>query len=184
MATQHSFLKEIEHTIAKDPNSDVAKHFKNALDLFVAQSKLGRIPSIDEFSDLLHEVTTHLEQNLSNFDRSDLSLLKLSDKLTIYFDKEDEKNEFPKLGVVEDIDRNGGTGDCVSTLYDIDQATNTLKMTKYDIFNCLLIGCRIIFGGISNDDIKHELEDKETEPNDETERKNGKDLLLLQVLQR
>ena len=43
----------------------------------------------------------------------------------------------------------------------VRQATNTLSMTKYDIFNCLFIGCRTVYARISNQDIKRESEEKD-----------------------
>ena len=158
MAAPESLLNELQSAIAKDPNSDVAKQVKSALERFLSQPELDSIPSINEFSDLLHEVTTDLEQQqhgITDFQQNDLSLLKISDKLTIYFDKEDIKDQFPKLGIVTEDTNNG------VTVNRVRQATNALTMTKYDLFNCLLIGCRKIFGGISNEAIEGEFEEKE-----------------------
>ena len=47
-----SLLNELQSAIAKDPNSDLAKQVKSALDRFLSRSELDRIPSINELSDL------------------------------------------------------------------------------------------------------------------------------------
>ena len=143
MATQESALQEIQQVIAGDPNNEIAKQVQTVLERLAGQPQFGQIPSINEFSDLLHEVTTELE-NESHFNDNDILLLKISDKLTIYFDKNDTKNQYPKLAIISDPD-------------EVDQATNTLEMTKFDIFNCLLIGCRKIFASVSNESIKQEM---------------------------
>ena len=144
MATHELALEEIKQAVANDPNSKLAKQVQTVLER-LDQSKFARIPSINEFSDLLHEVTTDLENGSKFFDENDIVLLKISNKLTIYFGKDENESksnnttkiEFPKLAILSDSN-------------DVDQATNTLHMTKYDIFNCLLIGCKKIFDGISN----------------------------------
>ena len=161
MATHDSALQQrIQQVIADDPNNEIAKKVQTVLAEFSAnQAQLAKIPSINEFSNLLYEVTTDLQYESQFFNQNDMLLLNISDKLTIYFGRDDDNKttEYPKLAILSDSN-------------EVDQATNTLSMTKYDIFNCLLIGCRKVFDGISNEMIKNEMTTNDEKKHEVVER--------------